>query len=647
MRATYSPDDNKIRIYPDERLDEATYARVKAAGYMWAPKQQIHIAPMWTPGRAALAIELCGEIGDEDTTLAERAEARAERFEDLSERRTGEAERTQEAVADLVQNGSVTIGHHSRARAEKEAKKVESTIKRAVDLWDEADYWARRAKGALRHAKYKENAGVRHRRIKGIEADKRKSEKQTAEAFRLLKYWEMPGLTKELAIKVSSYYHVSERFLLADYPRDPPASQYEGPMGLWSALTDGVITVEQAAEIAIKTLYRNIAHNQKWHDHYENRLAYERAMLDEQGGLISDKFDIKVGGKVLVNGAWLVVLRVNKSLGKVNSVTTQAPAGHWCKDIKVEIEAVKEYQEPTEELVAAVKATKAKIAPLVNFYSEGFREMTKAEWAAFPGGCKGIDHKRATDTTGAYRIKYALLNNSTFRSQGVFITDAKVVEIPGVAPVSTAPALPTPDYMDSRPRLHPTADPVQSKRDEFKEALKNGVQVVSANQLFPTPPLLARRMVEILDIRVGDRLLEPSAGTGVLLGSCGGKMFGAETNKDQIVAVEINPTLAHKLRSEFPLTDVRCKDFLECNGDLGKFDKILMNPPFEKGSDIKHIEHALGFLKPGGIMVAICANGPRQNEKLRDLATVWEDLPPGTFASSGTNVNTAMLTFYG
>ena len=37
------------------------------------------------------------------------------------------------------------------------------------------------------------------------------------------------------------------------------------------------------------------------------------------------------------------------------------------------------------------------------------------------------------------------------------------------------------------------------------------------------------------------------------------------------------------------------------------------------------------------------ANGPRQREALRDMATHWEDLPAGTFAESGTMVNTALL----
>ncbi|EHI41732.1 hypothetical protein OPAG_08730, partial [Rhodococcus opacus PD630] len=69
---------------------------------------------------------------------------------------------------------------------------------------------------------------------------------------------------------------------------------------------------------------------------------------------------------------------------------------------------------------------------------------------------------------------------------------------------------------------------------------------------------------------------------------------------------------------------------------------------FANADDIKHIRHALRFLKPGGKLVAICANGPRQNDQLRPLVEQhggeWENLPPDTFAESGTAVNTALFT---
>jgi hypothetical protein len=84
-------------------------------------------------------------------------------------------------------------------------------------------------------------------------------------------------------------------------------------------------------------------------------------------------------------------------------------------------------------------------------------------------------------------------------------------------------------------------------------------------------------------------------------------------------------------------------DFLQQNGNLGTFDRIVMNPPFQNGQDILHIKHAMAFLRPGGKLVALCANGPRQREQLQPLASHWEDLPAGSFATQGTNVNVALL----
>ena len=33
IAATYSPEDNKLRLYASQRLDAETYARVKEAGF--------------------------------------------------------------------------------------------------------------------------------------------------------------------------------------------------------------------------------------------------------------------------------------------------------------------------------------------------------------------------------------------------------------------------------------------------------------------------------------------------------------------------------------------------------------------------------------------------------------------------------------
>ena len=129
ITATYSPEDNKLRLYASSRLDTETYERVKAAGFKWAPKQDLFVAPMWTPSREDLCIELAGEIGDEDTTLVERAEVKADRLEDLSTRRAQDGDRAQSgvhAIADGIPFGQpILVGHHSERHARKDAEKIE------------------------------------------------------------------------------------------------------------------------------------------------------------------------------------------------------------------------------------------------------------------------------------------------------------------------------------------------------------------------------------------------------------------------------------------------------------------------------------------------------------------------------------------
>ena len=83
-------------------------------------------------------------------------------------------------------------------------------------------------------------------------------------------------------------------------------------------------------------------------------------------------------------------------------------------------------------------------------------------------------------------------------------------------------------------------------------------------------------------------------------------------------------------------------------GDLGLFDAVLMSPPFAQCADIEHITHALAMLKPGGRLVALCANGPRQRASLRPMVEArggeWENLPAGTFKDEGTGVRVALIT---
>lgn len=454
LTATYSPDDNKLRLYSMSRLDADTYERVKAAGFRFAPKQDLFVAPAWTPEREDLLLELCGEIDDEDTSLVDRAEARAERFENYQDKRGSEAEAARAAVARIADNiplgQPILCGHHSERHARKDAERIRNGIRRALRLWDTARYWEQRAAGALLHAKYKERPDVRHRRIKTLESEHRGVVRRLKEAQDFLAAWQREGLTLEAAKELANYTHVSRCFPLADYPRDPPASQYEGQMGVWSALDGGVIDAAQAREIVLRVYEKSGERARRWMAHYEHRIVYERAMLDEQGGVVGEQQEIAVGGRVRVRGEWLTVLRVNKSGGRVSSVTTNS-----CYVRVKGIEKVQEYQPPDEEQAAKVRAA-TRIAPLANYPGEGFAHIAQAQWDRIPKDYRGTKTVAATGTVGRHRVRHAIgvyvlhdEKDQTRRHsyQRVFITDARRVDPPRVEPGegSQPPAVPSPE----------------------------------------------------------------------------------------------------------------------------------------------------------------------------------------------------------
>jgi hypothetical protein len=275
--ATYSPEDNELRLYASARLPADVYERVRAAGFIWAAKQGLFVAPMWTPDREDLRTELVGEIGDEDTSLVERAEERAERFDGYSDKRAAEAERAHaqvEQITDGIPLGQpILVGHHSQRRAERDAEKIEAGMRKAVRMWETSKYWVQRAAGAIRHAKSKELPAVRARRIKTIEADKRKQEKEKAALEKLLRFWSGTP-TKEAALSVCNCFdHGGVRLASG-------AAYWSA----WGALTDGSITLEELQSQRLASLPVMIARRLRWIAHHDNRLAYERAMLGESGG---------------------------------------------------------------------------------------------------------------------------------------------------------------------------------------------------------------------------------------------------------------------------------------------------------------------------------------------------------------------------
>lgn len=314
--ATYTPEDDKLRIYPTSRLDGDIYASVKALGFAYAPKQGCFYA-VWGPDREDLALELAGDITDEDTTLVERAEARAERFETYSDARSTEANAAHQGatrIMDGIPLGQpILVGHSSERHARKDVERIHDGIRKAVDRWKTAEYWHDRAQGAIKHAKYKGRPDVRARRIKGLEADLRKQEKNAKEAETTLKLWSKEGLRLEHARQIANFHHLT-------------VCEHDGSdWSAWDVLRPDeerysrcpAWTVEQVVAKAQEVYRASLPVCQRWIDHLTLRLTYERAMLAGDGGTIADQTKPEKGGAVRCwvaqgRGEWLTIEKLNK-----------------------------------------------------------------------------------------------------------------------------------------------------------------------------------------------------------------------------------------------------------------------------------------------------------------------------------------------
>ena len=131
------------------------------------------------------------------------------------------------------------------------------------------------------------------------------------------------------------------------------------------------------------------------------------------------------------------------------------------------------------------------------------------------------------------------------------------------------------------------------------------------HQLYPTPPEVAKRMLDKLPRDTWRRspglILEPHGGTGNLLQAMGLRMdpgFGdkyservTERCKERLLTCEIDPILSAGLRENG--YRFMCPDFL---GFKGRPDitVIVGNPPFDQGA--KHLLHAWDILYEGWVV---------------------------------------------
>lgn len=164
---------------------------------------------------------------------------------------------------------------------------------------------------------------------------------------------------------------------------------------------------------------------------------------------------------------------------------------------------------------------------------------------------------------------------------------------------------------------------------------------------FPTPRPVIERMLAKLACAITPETLamDPNAGKGDLLAAL--RTLGCK-----LKGIELVPVLADIVRKKG--FDCETADFLTMwpESDAQRPELMFMNPPFERGSDCKHIQHAYEWLcrEPGRRcqLIAVCSQstGFRLREWVEYEGGTVEDLPDGSFANSDnpTMVRTALVS---
>lgn len=268
--ATYSAEDNKIRLYASARLDAETYQRVKTEGFLWAPKQELFVAPKWTPAREDLAIELAGQIEPEEMTMAERAAIKAERLDNLALKNHAKAnayQRAAENISEQFADGQpILIGHHSERKARRNHDKMTRAQDTAIKASKAANYWLYRAEGVEAHANYKNNPRVRANRIETLLADLRDIQRQLTHADLALQFWDNLGDDEALIRRAIGEAIATGRLSTSQIYNDlsadliPPLDAKLRSIEMWRASLAG-------------------QYKKRWIDHILNRLSFERELL--------------------------------------------------------------------------------------------------------------------------------------------------------------------------------------------------------------------------------------------------------------------------------------------------------------------------------------------------------------------------------
>lgn len=222
MYATYNITNNRLFFFPEtkERLTPEQDKERRSCAFQWWPRGCF--TAIWSPGAEDWIRSMGVEIGEDDTP--DNLESRVERFEKYA----ANAEQSAESAAERATNATTA----------RRAKLAES---RALNEAERAEYWTRRIAGAISRAERHDSPQTCANRVKGLEADLRKHERE----MNPQPYPRQIGQGNDLWVDTGSGH------------------------GHW-------IDPEQ--------IPAHVAYHARWVEHLKMLLEYERAYLDAVGG---------------------------------------------------------------------------------------------------------------------------------------------------------------------------------------------------------------------------------------------------------------------------------------------------------------------------------------------------------------------------
>jgi hypothetical protein len=194
-----------------------------------------------------------------------------------------------------------------------------------------------------------------------------------------------------------------------------------------------------------------------------------------------------------------------------------------------------------------------------------------------------------------------------------------------------------------------SAERAERERLRKIDALEAEIKLSNIPGYFPTQlPVIEimLRRARLSRLSAGMRVLEPEAGSGYIADA-----IRAEYPDVKLEVIEPVCKLRELLRLKGH--NLVGEDFMQLShSELGEYERIIMNPPFERQQDLDHIRHAYELLSPGGALVSVLSpsfefRSDRKSTEFRawldKVSARWENLPDGSFKASGTGVSTRLL----